>query len=257
MLTLISALPLLTGCSVDDASANGELGRMRFAIYSDHYLDERDLTEASIVTGHTQYVSVGLTEAGQDRAGNKADEITYTLTASGEVTLEQPGADGDSGEEDGNAENVSSFWITALAPETVTIESVLDGEVFDRIELSFDAPDALALALFARAPWVEDFTALDGSGPFALDEGTQLAYLGIPMRGADRLLGDMVPTLSAEPMSAVVPAVNVEHVNEDEAFSVFDAASLYFIEPGAVSVVLTDVQNAADGAADFTVAPIE
>jgi hypothetical protein len=73
----------------------------------------------------------------------------------------------------------------------------------------------------------------------------------------DRLLGDMVPTLSAEPMSAVVPAVNVEHVNEDEVFSVFDAASLYFIEPGAVSVVLSDVQNAADGVADFTVAPIE
>jgi hypothetical protein len=67
------------------------------------------------------------------------------------------------------------------------------------------------------------------------------------------MLGDVVADMSADPAELVVPAANVEHVNEDDVYSVFRADSLYFIEAGEVSVTLTDAENDVLGVAAFLV----
>lgn len=256
-MTLRIALPffaLATGCGVDAATANGELGRLQFKLISDYYLEEHDLTETAIVTGHEQYLAIELTGKGEDDAGKRADEVEYVVTPDDGVTVGQSGPDGDSGEDDGDAELVSDVYLTVTEPGDYQLEARLEGETFDRIQLAFDTPATLDLSLYTREPWGEEFQRLEGSQPHAVAEGTQLAWLPIPLDAAgERLLGDMEATMSADPMTAVVPAANVEHVNEDEVQTFFGAPSLYFVEPGAVTVTVTDTVNPAAGAVAFTV----
>ena len=247
LLLSLTLLPLVA-CGVDSASANGELGNLSFTLISDYYLDERDLTEASIVTGYDQSILVELTTAGEDSAGKKADEIEYRVKGSSDVEIDDSGADGDT--EEGK---VHSFGILGNEAGEVTVEAVLDGEVFDRIDFAFAAPTGLELVMFARAPYEEDFAAISESGTTDLEEGTQLAWLSIPTASGDRLLGNIVADMTAEPAASVVPAANVEHVNEDEAQSIFRADSLYFIAPGAVGVTLTDGANSVAEAAQLEV----
>lgn len=245
---------LLAGCGVDAATANGELGRLQFQLVSDYYLPEHDLTEAPIVTGHEQYIGVELTGKGEDDAGKRADEVEYVVTPDDGVTVGQSGPDGDEGEDDGDGEFVSDVHLTVTEPGEYQLEARLDGETFDRIQLAFDAPAALELSMYTREPWEEDFVALEGSEPHPVAEGTQLAWLPIPVDAAGaRLLGDLEADMTADPMTAVVPAANVEHVNEDEVQTFFGAPSLYFVEPGAVTVTVGDTVNPAVGTAAFSV----
>jgi hypothetical protein len=134
------------------------------------------------------------------------------------------------------------------------VEGSVGGEVVDRITLSFGHPSALELLLHTRAPWAEAFEKVDNNGVISVSEGTQLAWLSVPLSdAADRMLGDVVADMSADPAELVVPAANVEHVNEDDVYSVFRADSLYFIEAGEVSVTLTDAENDVLGVAAFLV----
>ncbi len=254
MRPLLPALLLLAACGVDSATANGELGRMQFTLISDYYLSEHDLTDASLVTGHEQYFGVELTGDGEDLAGHEADEIEYVVVPEDGASLSQPGPDDDSGEDDGDAELPPNFQITVTDPGDYQVEARLRGETFDRITLGFDTPASLELVLYVREPWAQEFQDLAGAGPFTVREGSQLAWLPVPLgTTGDRLLGDIEATMSADPSEAVVPAANVEHVNEDEVQTFFRADSLYFIEPGDVMVTVTDIANPAVGEVLFTV----
>lgn len=249
----IFLLPL-AACGVDSATANGELGRMEFTLVSDYYLSEHDLGESNLVTGHEQVFSVGLTGAGEEDAKGAADEVEYVVVPDDGVTLSQSGPDDDSGEDDPDADLPPGFSLEVTEPGDYQIEARLDGETFDRITLSFDTPQSLELSLYAREPWAEEFAKLDGEGPFTVEEGAQLAWLPIPLGGdGERLLGDIESSMSADPAEAVVPAANVEHVNEDEVQTFFRADSLYFIEAGELTVTVSDTVNPAAAAVSFTV----
>lgn len=243
---------LLTGCGVDKAASNGELGKLQFSLVSDYYVEEQSLADSRIVTGDEQNFDVELTAEGAGDAGKAADEISFRAEGEG-VQIVQPGADGDAGADDPDAESVRDFSLSASAAGEVIVEALLEGEVFNRITLNFAAPDALELAMFAREPYAEAFESIETDATVAVSPGTQLAWLGIPTEGGDRLLGNVRADMSADPASAVVPAANVEHVNEAEAQSIFRADSLYFIETGAVTVTIENPANAVSGAADFDV----
>lgn len=157
-------------------------------------------------------------------------------------------------EDDGDSELVSGFSLTVTEPGDYELGADLEGEEFDFIQLSFDAPASLDLVIYTRAPWAESFEGVTDSEPHAVAEGTQLAWLPVPLgTDGERLQGDLVVEMSADPTESVVPAANVTHVNEDEVQEVFDAASLYFIEPGDVTVTITDEENPSSGSAQFWV----
>jgi hypothetical protein len=256
---LVSSLLLLAavGCGVDSAQANGELGRMTFTMVSDYYLDDHDITQNAIVTGHEQTFGVDLTGMGASDAGKRADEIEYVMVPDDGVTIEQVGPEGDSGDDDSDAEVAHGFSLTVEDPGDYQLEARLSGETFDRIHLSFDTPAALSLSLFVRDPWEEQFNAVRGTDTQNVEVGSQLAWLPIPVDGeGNRLLGTLEADLSADPQEAVVPAANVEHVNEDEVETFFGAPSLYFVDEGDVTVTLTDTASPAVGTAAFTVGPM-
>lgn len=248
---ILLLLPLLAACGVDSVGANGELGNMTFGLVSDWYLDQSNLTEVGIVTGHAQSFIVALTEKGERIADGNADAIHYTMEPDAGVTIVQSGPDS---EEEGELDVPPSLSLQVTEPGSYALQASLEGELVDRIQLLFATPAALELSLYTRAPWAEDFEALEATEPSQVLEGTQLAWLPIPV-GADgvRLVGDVVAGLSADPIEAVVPADNVEHVNEDEVYDQAQVPSLYFIEPGEVTVTLTDAANGAIGAHAFVV----
>lgn len=248
--SLIIALSLspLVACGVDKASANGEMGNISFGLVSDYYLDEKDLTEAPIVTGYDQSISTQLTEAGAAAAGGNDDEIEYRVVGKTDVEIDDSGAENDKDQGD-----IHSFGILGNEEGEVTVEATLKGEVFDRIKFSFQRPTDLELVMFARAPYEEGFAAITESETTQLEEGTQLAWLSIPTVKGDRLLGNIVAEMTAVPAENVVPAANVEHVNEEAAQSIFRADSLYFISAGSVSVNLTDAENEVSQAAEFEI----
>ncbi len=249
---LFVLLPLLAACGVDSVGANGELGNMTFGLISDWYLDQTDLTEVGIVTGHAQGFLVSLTEKGQRLTDEDADAIEYAMAPADGVTISQSAPDDD---EQVEHTDPPALALSVTEPGDYTLSARLNGVVVDHIQLRFERPAALDLALFVRAPWTEEFERLEsGAAPTEVREGTQLAWLPIPM-GADgtRLVGDVTASMSAAPEEVVVPADNVTHVNEDEVYDGVEVPSLYFIEPGDVTVSLTDLPNVAVGAQMFTV----
>ncbi len=242
-------LPLLAGCAVDSVGANGELGHLSFTLVSDWYLDSENLTEVDIVTGHAQHFLVDLTERGRRQADDNADHVRYHMEPDDGVEIDQ-------GEVDDDAEHpdAPSFGVTVSEPGSYTLVAELEGELFDRIQLSFDQPSALELTLYTRGPWAEEFAAIEGEGPTQVLEGTQLAWLPIPLDAdGERLVGDLAGTMSADPESAVVPAENVTHVNEEVVSHTAGVPSLYFIEPGDVTVTVTDQAGPGAGAHPFVV----
>lgn len=245
-------LPLLvlSACSLDDVGANGDFGRLAFQVTSDWYLEESNLREVGIVTGHPVRINVGISDDGEDVANGDAGQIRYRMSPSDGVDIEQSNDD----EEDSPPPGMN---VTVEEPGEYALEAMLRGEVFDRIDLRFDTPVAIELALFTRGPWEEEFDRVEAAESLQVEEGTQLAWLPIPLGGgAERLVGEVEVAMSADPMELVVPAENVTGVDEDDASSA-TAASLYFVEPGDVTVTIADTVNPGVGTQSFTVVAAE
>ena len=243
---LFLLLPLVA-CNVDSLSTNGELGHLSFSLSSAWYLDPTQLTEVDIVTGHEQYIGVSLTEEGEELADGRAGALEYVVTPADGVTIGTDGSDTDSAEP-------RTLAITVADPGDYTVEARLRGELFDRIQLGFDTPAALEIAAYVREPWGDEFARVSAIDPVQVREGSQLAYLPIPQDDAGvRLAGDVATSIASVPTTAVVPAENVLHVNEDDVSSTGGVPSLYFIEPGDVTVTLADTVNPVEAALDFVV----
>lgn len=236
----------LAACNVDSLSTNGELGHLSFSLSSAWYLDPTQLTDVDIVTGHEQTIGVELTEDGRERADGDAGAIEYVMSPSTGVTFAESDDDSDS-------EEAPPLAVTVTEPGDYTLEARLGGETFDRIQLGFDAPALIEVAGFVRDPWAEEFSRMVSMDPVQVLEGSQFAWLPIPLaEGGERLAGDIATSMAAEPMTAVVPADNVTHVNEDEVFGA-SAPSLYFVEPGEVTVTLADTVNTVEAPLHFIV----
>lgn len=245
---LIASLALslfAVGCG-DTSRSTGELGRIDYSLHSDFLVDGSALVGTSILVGHPQTINLDLTDLGESDASN-AEEITHTATPADGVTIEEWNPDDD----------VGWFNITVTTPGEYVIESMLDGSVFDRITLTFDAPSSMDLVTWLRQPNGEDFDEASGS-PIAAAEGTQAAFVPIPLDASGaRIAGDFVPVISADPEWAVVTGVNVLGIYEQNVVVARSPASVYFIEPGAISITIEDDVNGVSGVADFDVAPVD
>lgn len=238
-------LLFLSACNVDSVTANGVLGRLTFSLSSAAYLEPSDLTGVSVVTGHPQSVLVGTSDAGARAADGREGLLLYRVSPSDGVYVEQGARDEDLGAP-------PALALTVTQPGDYTLEATLDGDVFDYLPLTFDAPSALELALFTRVPYGDDFTPTEA--PLTVVEGTQLAWLAIPLGpSGDRLAGQIATSFSADPAGAVVPAADVAYVNEDEVYTDTTVPSVYFIEPGLLSLIVSDDVNPASASVAVTV----
>ncbi len=242
----LTAAATLVGCG-DFNRATGELGRVQYALHSDYITEDVPLTAVSLVTGHTQPLHTTLTDAGETAAGGDADAIVHAVDAAGVVVENRNAGDDECPDVD----------LTVDAPGTYALEATLDGDLFDRIELTFDTPTSLDLLTRVRAPYGDEWEDLD-DGVLQVGEGSQLAFLPIPIDAfGDRLAGNFEVEITADPAWAVAPAWNVYGVYEQNIVGSASPASLYFVEPGFVTVTLTDVPNGVSVTRDFDVLPVD
>lgn len=248
---LLATLTLMglatTGCG-DLTSATGEFGRVNYTLHTNYLVQEAMLTEVGIITGHAQHIGTRLTDAGENVAGNDGEEITHSVSPSEGVTLEA--------QEDGDDE-ISDFYVTVDDPGEYTFESYLDGDLFDRISLTFETPVELELLTRVRIPYSDDWDTLN-DGETLVEEGSQVAFLPIPLNDVgDRIAGDFDVLLEADPEWAVAPAYNLIGVYEQNIVGSASPVSIYFIEPGEVTVTLTDTVNGTSASWMFDVLPVE
>ena len=235
---------LTAGCGDMNAST-GELGHLNYSLHSDFVVEGLALVGTPILTGHPQRINVSLTDLGEGEA-TSPEQIEHVSTPSSGVTLETAESGSD----------VGDLTITVATAGDYVIESMLGGEVFDRITLTFDTPTSMDLVTWIREPNGQDFDEATGS-PILVAEGAQAAFVPIPLNeSGDRIAGDFVPLVDADRSWAIVSGVNMLGIYEQNVVVALSPASVYFIEPGAISIAISDDVNGVDGVADFDVSPV-
>ncbi len=239
-------LAFALGCG-DVTSTTGEEGNIRYSLHTDYDSLEDDLTEVGILTGHQQTLTTSLTDQGEAEVEDPS-LLDHSVSPTEGCTLELVEYD----------EELADFLITATSPGDYTFESTLDGELIDRITLTFDTPATLDIQTWLRAPGAEEFHVGTGAGAYDVEEGAQATFVLIPLdTSGDRLAGDLDTTWAADPSWAVVPGENVHGVYEQNVWSSSSPFSIYFIEPGPVGLTITDPVNVLSADVDFEVSPVD
>ena len=247
---LLATLTLMalatTGCG-DLTSATGEYGRVNYTLHTNYLVQEAMLTQVGIITGHPQHIGTSLTDAGENVAGDDAGEITHQVTPSEGVTIEEMDNDDD----------IADFYVTVETAGEYTFEAINGPDLFDRIDLVFETPVELELLTRVRIPYSDEWDTLS-DGETLVEEGSQVAFLPIPINeNGDRIAGDFDVLLEADPEWAVAPAYNLIGVYEQNIVGSASPVSIYFIEPGEVTVSLTDTVNGTSASWDFDVLPVD
>ena len=242
---LTTPLILSIACG-DITTANGEFGRIHYSLYTDYVSQQTDLTEAGIVTGHQQRIHTTLTNKGWDDV-KEPENLTHSVSPTTGVTLYE--IDAESG--------VKDLLVTVDAAGTYTFETFDEDDLFERIELSFEAPQSFELITWTREPYGDDFVKVDSAGPVAVDTGTQASFLPVPLNAnGGRLLGDLHADLTADPVDAIVPDYSVKPYEQD-VWAVPEPLNIYFVLPGDVAITLTDPVSKASASMDFAVNAVE
>jgi hypothetical protein len=236
---------LSAGCG-DFASTTGDNGLLNFTLIVDYELDESDLRNVVIVTGHEQRIDVDLTHEGAKQIEDP-DSLTYTI-GNGSVS-EQFGSDSDP----------PDALITVDDPGAFRLDAIDDqGEMVDGVELDFDATDTIELSVRVREPWDSDFNEQPTGQPSTVVEGSHATFLPIPLSASgDRLAGDIEAQATVDPEWAAVPGASIGGVYEDGYWTINGEIDFYFIEPGDVTVTITDTVSEGSGEHVFTVEPVQ
>jgi hypothetical protein len=247
---LFSLSSLAIGCGGDVTSGVGENGLLRYSLYTTYDVPQDDLSEARIITGHQQRISVSMTAEGLEDV-KQPNDITHRFKP----------ADGTSWAEQTVPTDVEGDYIipavfTVSTAGEYTLESVADGKVIDYISLQFETPAGFEMSIKVRDQWGSSFEAETGD-PVTVDEGSQVILLAIPVDAEDeRLAGVMTPTITVDPTWAVTPGYNVYSNTEDVTWRSEGPPDYYFIEPVLVTFTITDPVSEASTTQQFDVQPV-
>jgi len=234
---------LTTACG-DITGATGEKGRVNYSLYTHYEVDDWNLSDVSLVTGHPQLIKTEMTQKGEDQLDGEASDIVHTMDPAEGVNIVSA-----------DDSDIPDLEVTVSDAGDYTIKSELNGEIFDYLELSFDTPDALELINWVRNPAEEEFELAEGAS-IAINEGAQVTFLPVPSSGGVRLAGDITVDITADPESSVVRGENIWGVYEQNVSSSDQPVSLYFVEPGTVTITLSDGPNGVEVSQVFEVAAI-
>lgn len=231
-----------SGCYTVVTGSNGELGRLRYALATDYETDTDELTELPLITGYRHALFVDLTERGERDAGDAPESIVHR----------GPGVE--SGEPvDGDVPDLS---VQVDVPGTSAIESMLDGDLFDRIELTYADPTRLELVTWVRGPWEDAWTDASGGGDLTLTEGAQVSFLAIPLDGSTRLGGSFAPTIDVDRPELVVPDADVAAVQEGGVTGSLEDVTYYVVEPGLVTFTFADPVHGVTATRTLEIVPL-
>ena len=221
----------------------GELGRVSYALHTDYITTEVTLAGSTLVAGHPLTIETGLTDAGDRKAGKAAEDIRHRFS--------EPTADVATDETD---DSIPNLTITADGDVDGDLQSMLDGDVFDYLPLTFREPDALGALTYTRGALDEDMEGRDGR-TFTVEEGGSAALLPFPRRDGERLVGDIRPELTMEPEGLAVLDYDTFEVYEQNVYGGTEPYTIVFIEPGELTVTLTDPVWGVSVERVFTVTP--
>lgn len=242
-------LPLLfciTACG-DETSAVGMNGYINYALWTKYELGDKTLRDINIITGHEQYFFTSITEEGQEEIWGDPEDVRHSFS---------PKKDAEIMTEDGLFDNeIPDLSFTVPSPGRYTLNSKLHGEVFDYLPLVFEAPDTLKLISWIKNPEDDKFSKKSG-GLISVKEGAQATFLPIPKANGKRLAGDISFEVSSYPTTATAEVYNLAGVYENEIVYSTSPVSVVFLEPGKVTITLTDVPNGVSSSQSFNVEPI-
>jgi hypothetical protein len=243
LIPIVSILFTSIACG-DITSSTGELGRIEYSL-STHYKLDQSLIDTSILTGHTQSIDVGLTYKGSSDADDPSS-ILHSIRPSDGATI--------SWEESIN--EAPDINILVTEPGIYTIESSLNGTLFDKIDLNFADPSEYSLITWLRSREETEFRVINETAIPAM-EGDQAAFLAVPYdNSGNRIAGEMALDMSASPSWAVSQGFNVLEIYEQTVSGGPAPVSVYFIEPGNVEISWSDRIHAITTSQAFTVAPV-
>ncbi len=244
------AIALLIGCGGDITSGVGENGLLRYSIYSAYEIDEGNIKDARIITGHPQVIDVSMTTLGRAQIGNPSF-ISHQFDPAEGVSVFENSTYYE------NSEYVQSARFTVNTAGTYTLESLDGTEVVDHIDLDFEAPGGFEMSMKVRDQWGDDFVIRTGN-PVPVDEGDQVIILSIPVDSSNgRLAGTMTPDITVDPHWAVTPGHNVWSNTEDVTWEYDGAPDYYFIEPGIVTFTVSDPVSGASTDQSFSVLAVD
>ncbi len=243
MLTAATIAMLGTTACLDVTRGTGELGHLRYSLYTDYDPGNGDITDTPILTMHRQSIYLSLTDRG-DRGASDLTTVRHSVSPSEGVTLEYYADD----------EVLEELDITVEQAGTYTITTELDGAVFDYITVEFAAPASLDAVTWIRSPGDEEFVEPMVAQP-SVDEGSQVSFVAIPLDAeGERIAGELEVSISADPEGSVVAAYDSWGVYEDGVWGSISEASVYFIEGGEISLTVSDEANGVDFVQIFDVA---
>lgn len=233
LLSLLSLAGLVLGACGDFTSSTGALGRVNYSLHSDYEIDPTDLKEVEIITGYTQFFNVSLTEDGEDLADEPQD-IFHRIEPSGGTVIQTNQSDS----------QVPDFSVSVENTGVYRISSMLDNEVFDYIDIAFERPSDLDVIAWTREATEDEFTRTNDAEP-VVQEGAQAAFMLVPLNEhGDRIIGDFDPKITADPDWMIVVDYDVIDAYEDRGVvGAMSTCSIYFLEPGSVTLSLEDEQN--------------
>lgn len=230
----------------DLTGATGAKGRVNYSLYTHYEVDQWDLREVSLVTGHPQLIQTNLTEKGTDQLSGSASDIVHQVEPAEGVEVSNQDSDDD----------IADVTVTVSDPGDYTLSSELDGYVFDYLDLSFDSPDELELITWVRNPDDDEFDAAEGDS-IDIEEGGQVTVLPIPLADGERLAGDISVEITVFPETSAVRGENIYGVYEQGVTSSDTPVSLYFVEPGTVTITVSDGPNGVEAVQVFEVEAVE
>ena len=235
-LAAIAIAVLASGCG-DIVSGTGEQGNVNYALFTDYEVDVSNIRSATIVTGYTQRINVSLTASGEDEVGDSS--VTHRVDPSNGIalTILSTGA-------------VPDFEINASEPGTYTVETLLEGDVLDAIELTFAEPESIDFNTMVRTPWSESFSPVPEGAMTSVEEGTEISFVPEPRGpGGTQLVGDVDVEVSFDPSWAVVPGSNINGLYTNGWWSLGGPSTFYIIEPPDDGTVLATIKDSVNGIA--------
>ncbi len=219
----------LMGCGADSTSATGELGRIDYRLATRYLSPDDSLLNVSLITGYDQRINTDLTGTGHNDTGD-ARAITHRIEPNSGATITALA--------DGN--DVPDISVKVAVAGDYTLTSFDGDKLFDRLTLNFDAPSDLELITWLRDS-SDTFSRQPQASSYSVQEGTQVTFLPIPTNSDKvRLLGDIEFDVVVEPATAAVAVHNVDAVYEQSVVYHKSPLSLVFVEPGSVTVTVTD-----------------
>jgi hypothetical protein len=243
--TALAFATLTALCTVacgDFTEAVGELGNLQYELGTDYEMGRARLDDVSILTNHPQTLYLDLVDD-DDARRLDLSTVHHSVSPSEGVTLSYDA------EEDG----LMALDVLVTAPGDYTLTTKLEGDLYDYVYLHFDAPTSLTSATWIRAPGADEFERAIGDG-VTIEEGTQISFVPIPLdAGGERIAGRLEVVTTSDPEGAVVPAWDDWGTYEDGVIGSVDSTSVYVIEPGTLTVTVTDEPNAASFSQVFEV----